>query len=850
VSTVDTDDLVDRGLELEELSAALGEASTGRGRLVLIEGPAGIGKSRLLAEARRLTAGLDLRVLTARGSPLEKEYGLGAVRQLFEAVVADPTTARALLSGAAASAAPVFDLAASPEPSRSDTSLATLHGLYWLTVNLSARTPLLIAVDDVQWCDSGSLRFLAYLVRRVEELPVIVVATRRTGEAHEDDVLLAELAHDPATILVRPGPLTAGGVATLVRTQLRADADAAFVTACHRTTSGNPLLLRQLLRALQAEGVPPDASHADIVTAIGSRAISSLVLMRLGRMPATATTVARAVAVLGDGAALPAVATLAGLPEDETATVVAALARAEVLRDAYPLSFVHPLVADAVYRDLPPGQRQLQHERAARILRDTGAAAEQVAAHLLQVPERGARWVVEVLRAAATTAANRGAPDAAARYLNRALVEPPEPDERAGIVLELGRLETMSDGQAAITHLREAYQLVGDPIQRAEVAQMLARTLVFTGSAGSATAFARRAVDDLPAELVDERQGLRALASIGGYMHDVDPRVWRVDEPVIVGDGPGARMLAAALAWEALLDGVDRQRSIDLARFALAGGTLLDVDAGLLWVAAGNVLHWAGEDAMPSWIEALARAQKRGSMFAALATHLWRGVVEWERGELATALASVTLSYEQSRIWGDNVGLTYSGAVAVEIRLDQGDLVGARRALEEVRRAPRVGEGFRLFGEAEAGVLIAEGRYEEALHTLDAIAPILRAVRNPVWRRQGALRARALAALGDQAGAVALLQEELRAARAWGTPHLVGRTLRLLGEITADADHLREAVDLLAGSRARLEYARALAALGERTADDALLRQAYDLADRCGAQGLRSALASRLGVVQ
>jgi tetratricopeptide (TPR) repeat protein len=309
-------------------------------------------------------------------------------------------------------------------------------------------------------------------------------------------------------------------------------------------------------------------------------------------------------------------------------------------------------------------------------------------------------------------------------------------------------------------------------------------------------------------------------------------------------------MLAAALAWEALLDGVDRQRSIDLARFALAGGTLLDVDAGLLWVAAGNVLHWAGEDAMPSWIEALARAQKRGSMFAALATHLWRGVVEWERGELATALASVTLSYEQSRIWGDNVGLTYSGAVAVEIRLDQGDLVGARRALEEVRRAPRVGEGFRLFGEAEAGVLIAEGRYEEALHTLDAIAPILRAVRNPVWRRQGALRGRALAALGDQAGAVALLQEELRAARAWGTPHLVGRTLRLLGEITADADHLREAVDLLAGSRARLEYARALAALGERTADDALLRQAYDLADRCGAQGLRSALASRLGVVQ
>jgi hypothetical protein len=113
------------------------------------------------------------------------------------------------------------------------------------------------------------------------------------------------------------------------------------------------------------------------------------------------------------------------------------------------------------------------------------------------------------------------------------------------------------------------------------------------------------------------------------------------------------------------------------------------------------------------------------------------------------------------------------------------------------------------------------------------------------------LRARALAGLGEQAQAVALLQEELQAARAWGTPDLVGRTLRLLGEITADADHLRAAVELLAGSRARLEYARALAALGKHTANGrALLTQAYDLADQCGAHGLRSALASRLDVVQ
>lgn len=470
---------------------------------------------------------------------------------------------------------------------------------------------------------------------------------------------------------------------------------------------------------------------------------------------------------------------------------------------------------------------------------------------MLQIPHRGARWVVEVLRAAAATAADRGAPDAAARYLSRAVVEPPAPEERAGVLSELGRLETMADGPAAITHLREAYQLVEDPGQRAEIAQMLARTMVFAGTLGSATAFAARAVDELPAELVDERQGLRALERIGGYMHDIDPRVWRVGDPLVAGEGPGARMLSATLAWEALIDGTDRDRAIELARFALAGGTLMEVDTGLLWVVAGVVLHMAGEDTMPLWDKALAHAQERGSTFAALATHLWRGYAEWERGDLPAALASVTLANEQSLVWGSSVGLPYGEAFAIGIMLDQGDLAGARTFLEKIRDSPRIGDGIRLFGEAHASLLIAEGQYEEALHTLDAVYPVLRVTRNPVWRRQRWLRARALAGLGDQAGAAALLQDELRSARAWGTPILVGRTLRLLGVVTADADHLREAVELLAASRARLEYAQALAALGEHAADDgALLTQAYALARRCGAQALRSALASRIGVVQ
>ena len=96
-----------------------------------------------------------------------------------------------------------------------------------------------------------------------------------------------------------------------------------------------------------------------------------------------------------------------------------------MLRDEYPLSFVHPLIREAVYRDVPTGVRQLQHDRAARALEAAGASPEKVAAHLLQVPARGDRWVCEALRRAAGVASDRGIPDSAAAYLKRALAEPP-----------------------------------------------------------------------------------------------------------------------------------------------------------------------------------------------------------------------------------------------------------------------------------------------------------------------------------------------------------------------------------------------------------------------------------------
>ena len=125
--------------------------------------------------------------------------------------------------------------------------------------------------------------------------------------------------------------------------------------------------------ALVRQGVPPDAAHVDTVRAVGSRAITSLVTLRLRRMPTTVTTVARAVAVLGSDADLVAVAALAQHPEEDVAAALDVLARSEILLDGQPLDFVNPLVRDAIHADIPAGERALLHERLNRRLKSSSS---------------------------------------------------------------------------------------------------------------------------------------------------------------------------------------------------------------------------------------------------------------------------------------------------------------------------------------------------------------------------------------------------------------------------------------------------------------------------------------------
>jgi len=847
--------LVERDREVALLDTLLQDAAVGEGRAVLIEGPPGIGKSHLLTEFRRRATTGGALVLHARAGELEREFPFGVVRQLFEGLVANSN----VLTGAAAPARVVFASPGEDAPG-GDASFAALHGLYWLALNLAAERPLLLEIDDLQWCDRPSLRFLAYLVRRLEGQPVLVTATVRTGDAPTDAALLAEIAHDPATAHVRPGPLSEDAVGALVARRLGAEPDQAFREACHRTTGGNPLLVRQLLNALETDAIAPDAAHAEVVRAIGSRAVSSSVLLRMARLPGEAAAVARAVAVLGEGADLPAVAGVAGLDEAQVAGAMAALARAEILRPEPPPGFVHPLVRDAVYQGLPLGERELLHARAAAVLRRQGGSLDQIAGQLMHTPRRADPDVAALLHDAGNAAVARGAIESAVDYLRRALDEPAPPDVRPQLLLDLGEVEALTSGPDGARHLREAYDGLIDIELKIRAANLLGRTLLFTSSPAEGAAVAREAARALPPEHADAALALEAFALMGVVFGALDPsamdrtRAWR-DRPLRT-VGEKAMGAVAALDWTYTgghYDDVQR-----LAARALEAGTLQDVDPNLLALSALLGMILGDRDAALSYFDrAIADAHRRGSLFAVTGVYLWRGFTLFWRGELIDAEEELTAAFDEAERWGYGPDtLQWNAGHLSWCLTERGKLAEARQAL--MRGPARGGDGARFWCNARLELLIAEGRHQDAAEAAEEYGRRFAGYHNPAAARWSSLRAVALDALGMKRRAIELASEELDRARDWGAPGTVARSLRVLGLIEGaeGLERVEEAVELLNGVPSRLELAKSLAALGVTRrragrpdyAREPLLR-AHELAEVCGAGLLLEQIRAEMLVV-
>ena len=171
---------LEREAELDGLAAALDDAAGGAGRLLVLEGPPGIGKTRLVEDVRALAKARKFGRLAAAADELERSLPWGIVRQLVERSVLrySGDTRAAILGGPAGRALEALDRVEDSDGSETAIGRA-LHSLWWVAADLSAERPLLITIDDAQWADVPSLRFVAYLARRLGDLPIaLIVATR------------------------------------------------------------------------------------------------------------------------------------------------------------------------------------------------------------------------------------------------------------------------------------------------------------------------------------------------------------------------------------------------------------------------------------------------------------------------------------------------------------------------------------------------------------------------------------------------------------------------------------------------------------------------------------------------
>jgi DNA-binding CsgD family transcriptional regulator len=849
--------LLEREAEITTIQKLVAAARGGAGRLLVIEAPAGMGKTRLVGVARASAQAAGLEVLAARAGELEQEFAFGVVRQLFEPVLARASAEQRaeLTAGAAGLALPLLQQPGASGQDPTDASFAMLHGLYWLAANLALHQPALLAIDDLHWADVASLRWIAYLTRRLEGLPLLLAVATRPPEQSSQAALVTEVLADPAAAVVRPGPLGTEAVAVLAGESFAAEPAPAFVDACQAATGGNPLYLRALLDTLARERLAPTAANAPRVLQTGPEAVARAVSLRLARLAQAAASLVRAAAVLGDGTRLQHAGALAGLDLEAAAQAATMLVRAGLLRVEDPLEFAHPVVRTAIYQQLGADERFRAHRRAAELLVAAGTPLPQAAAHLLLTLPGGDRFVGEILSRAAEQSLVQGAPQAAVAYLRRALAEPTTDPERAELLYRLGVAEQSAAIPGAVEHLGQALALTTDPVRHAEMALPYAIALGLLDRLEAGQDVLQVAIDVLGERRPELGQLLEGVL-IDFALMDLDrhaaavERIARIREETL-GAGLGAAVMRTALAFHEASVGRARERSVALAVGALDEGLLLRSSNVILGVNALFALLCAEEvQTATRYIdEAVAAARRRGDLVNAHYLLLYRGWAAAQRGQLREA---------EEDLRGAELDLAVTAALNLwrvgylaDVLVDRGDVAGAAGVLGSIGLDERVTLNFRLpwlYGRAR--VDLEAGRLEQALAGFHTVGRVMAGYGfdNPGflgWRSQAAL---ALQRLGRRADALQLAREELERARRWGAPRTVGISLRALGLVQGGPEGealLGEAVTVLGRAQAQVEQARALvdrgAALrrGNRRGEaQAQLRQGLELAYRAGAGGL------------
>jgi eukaryotic-like serine/threonine-protein kinase len=374
---------VGRERELAELVCGLDDAFAGRGRLVLVVGEPGIGKSRLAEELIACARTRGARVLVGRcweagGAPAYWPWVQSLRAYVRES---DPSELRSQLGFAAADLAQLVpelrqhfpDL---PEPPALDPEAARFR-LFDATADLlrnaSESRPIVLVLDDLHAADAPSLLLLRFLARELASIRVLLVAAYRDVDPLPGQPLtemLAAVTREPVTSRISLGGLSEGEVAEYVELTAAQIASAELIAALHGDTGGNPLFVGEIVRLLSVEGVQSDSTD-EIHLAI-PQSVRDVIARRLAHLSEECNRVLVLASVLGREFGLDALTRLGGVPEDELLEALDEAMAARIVSDVpgWPgrLRFAHVLIRDTLYEGLTTASRVRLHRRAVEAL--------------------------------------------------------------------------------------------------------------------------------------------------------------------------------------------------------------------------------------------------------------------------------------------------------------------------------------------------------------------------------------------------------------------------------------------------------------------------------------------------
>jgi tetratricopeptide (TPR) repeat protein len=864
---------------VQAVDALCADRSSG-GSLLVFRGEAGLGKTALLAETRRIAEARGCTVWSARGGETLRSVPFYVVRQLLQPALVSltPQEARAYLGDRYDIAGPALGTA---EPSeRPADPQGVCDGLVAAVRRLARREwPLVLLIDDAHWADPETLRWLAAFADRLADLPVLVVVARRPGEAHGSSAELLDRVAAAGRAVSTLSALTPDAVAGLTRATLGEHADAPFCREVWAVTAGNPYETVELLAKVQDSELEPVESSAGDLRALNRSARGGGLVARLEGLGVDATRFAWAAAILGGGITVDLVARLATMDREDAERCADLLESARILTAPDPaagpvpdgaLEFVHPLIATAVYNSIPDALRRALHGVAAQLVTDCGLGAAAASRHLLQVHPDDDQELVEQLREAAREHLAVGAPDAARRCLERALVEPPLPEVHARVLYELGCATLLTAPARTIGHLRTALAMPGlDGEERVDAVVRLSQALLHNDQPEEAV----RTVEEEAARHPDgpARLRLRAVQYMWEGIHAGESASPGRSERLAAlartctGRDNSERALLILRGFDAMIRGENAEEVAEVCDRALVNGRLApglgwtDTEWGieLLMMLAGSYACTDRLDrAEALYTDALRTYESAGWSGGHLAlAHAYVGFGHRRRGRLREAEAALRESLRLAERVGRGLPLYWSATCnLVETLLARGHVDEAWSVAEQYGFGPPYPSTIVLPDpqSVRGRLLLAVGRTEEGVNELEAAAKAAatRGHHNPVMVPWAVDLARALAG-EDPVRAARLATDARRRAERFGTGTAIGEALRCAAALETGQRAVRlaeQAVACLESSPCQYEHAAARVEYGIAARSVAELQRGLALARSCGADGLVARARRELGL--